>query len=57
MNVSILHIGGHGGQLFTYLQTIQSYLAPPTFAVFLVGMLWPRLTEKGKSQVHVCNRY
>ncbi|XP_057296485.1 sodium/mannose cotransporter SLC5A10-like [Hydractinia symbiolongicarpus] len=38
---------GHGGQLFKYLQTIQSYLAPPTCAVFLVGMLWPRLTEAG----------
>merc|ERR1719494_121946 len=38
---------GHGGQLFKYLQTIQSYLAPPTCAVFLVGMLWPRLHERG----------
>jgi len=38
---------GHSGQLFTYLQTIQSYLAPPTCAVFLIGMLWPRLTEAG----------
>ncbi|XP_012560407.2 sodium/mannose cotransporter SLC5A10 isoform X1 [Hydra vulgaris] len=38
---------GHGGQLFKYLQTIQSYLAPPTCAVFLVGMLWARLTEAG----------
>ena len=40
-------LGGHGGQLFKYLQTIQSYLAPPACAVFLIGMLWPRLTEKG----------
>eukprot|EP00794_Sanderia_malayensis_P006218 gene6218-6934_t len=38
---------GHGGQLFVYLQTIQSYLAPPACAVFLVGMLWPGLTEIG----------
>ncbi|XP_066930269.1 sodium/mannose cotransporter SLC5A10-like [Clytia hemisphaerica] len=38
---------GHSGQLFTYLQTIQSYLAPPTCAVFLVGMLWTGLTEVG----------
>ena len=37
----------HSGHLFTYLQTIQSYLTPPTCAVFLVGMLWPQLTEKG----------
>ena len=39
--------GGHGGQLFKYLQTIQSYLAPPACATFLIGMLWPRLTEIG----------
>lgn len=39
--------GGHGGQLFKYLQTIQSYLAPPACAVFLIGMLWPGLTEVG----------
>lgn len=38
---------GHGGQLFVYLQTIQSYLAPPTCAVFIIGMLWPGLTEVG----------
>ena len=40
-------LGGNGGQLFKYLQTIQSYLAPPACAVFLLGMLWPRLTEAG----------
>ena len=40
-------LGGHGGQLFKYLQTIQSYLAPPACAVFLIGMLWPGLTEAG----------
>ena len=42
-----LFTGGNGGQLFKYLQTIQSYLAPPACAVFLIGMLWPRLTEIG----------
>ena len=40
-------LAGHGGQLFVYLQTIQSYLAPPACAVFLIGMTWPRLTEAG----------
>lgn len=43
----LLYVEGHSGQLFTYLQTIQSYLAPPTCAVFLIGMLWPGLTEVG----------
>ena len=30
-----------------YLQTISSYLAPPACAVFVLGLLWPRLTEAG----------
>ena len=44
--IPIVQSGGKG-QLFTYLQTVQSYLAPPTCAVFLVAMLWPKLTEAG----------
>ncbi|KAK3743610.1 hypothetical protein QZH41_002974, partial [Actinostola sp. cb2023] len=39
--------GAHGSQLFVYIQTIQSYLAPPITMVFSLGILWPRLTEAG----------
>lgn len=35
------------GQLFTYLQSIQAYIAPPIAAVFLFGVLWPRANAKG----------
>lgn len=44
--VPVVQSGGKG-ELFTYLQSIQAYLAPPTCAVFLIGMLTPKLTEKG----------
>lgn len=39
--------GAHGSQLFVYIQTIQSYLAPPITMVFGLGILWPRLSEAG----------
>lgn len=35
------------GQLFTYLQSIQAYIAPPIAAVFLVGVLWSRANATG----------
>jgi solute:Na+ symporter, SSS family len=35
------------GQLYTYLQSVQAYIAPPIAAVFLVGLLWPRANAKG----------
>ena len=34
------------GQLFDYIQSITSYLAPPIAVVFLMAVLWPRLNEK-----------
>ena len=37
--------GGKG--LYDYLQGIQSYLAPPIFVVFLLGVFWKRLNAKG----------
>jgi Na+/proline symporter len=30
-----------------YIQTIQSYLAPPITMTFGLGILWPGLTEAG----------
>ncbi|XP_071082359.1 sodium/myo-inositol cotransporter-like [Haliotis cracherodii] len=36
-----------GGQVFIYIQEITNYLAPPFAAVFLLGVLVPRVNEKG----------
>ena len=34
------------GQLFDYIQSITSYLAPPIAVVFLMAIVWPRLNEQ-----------
>ena len=39
--------GSAGQQLFVYIQTIQSYLAPPITMVFGLGILWTGLTAAG----------
>ena len=33
-----------GGVLYQYLQSVQSYIAPPVAAVFLLGITWKRVT-------------
>jgi len=35
------------GQLYDYLQSVQSYLAPPIAAVFLLGLFWKRINASG----------
>lgn len=35
------------GSLYTYIQSVQAYIAPPIAAVFLLGLLWPRLNAPG----------
>ena len=35
-----------GGTLYQYLQSVQSYIAPPITAVFLLGILWKRMNSK-----------
>jgi SSS family solute:Na+ symporter len=35
------------GGLYNYLQSVQSYLAPPIAAVFLLGVFFKRLNDKG----------
>ncbi|MEM8763332.1 MAG: sodium:solute symporter [Bacteroidota bacterium] len=35
-----------GGVLYQYLQSVQSYIAPPITAVFLLGILWKRVNSK-----------
>jgi SSS family solute:Na+ symporter len=35
------------GQLFVYLQSVQSYISPPIAACFIFGIVWPRLNGQG----------
>jgi len=35
-----------GGVMYQYLQNVQSYIAPPVTAVFLLGILWKRVNAK-----------
>ncbi|KAF0296953.1 Sodium/glucose cotransporter 4 [Amphibalanus amphitrite] len=34
-------------QLFVYIQSITSYLAPPICAIYLLAVFWPRTNEQG----------
>jgi SSS family solute:Na+ symporter len=34
-------------QIYQYLQSVQSYVAPPITAVFIFGLLWRRATSTG----------
>ncbi len=36
-----------GSQLFHYIQSVTSYLAPPVCAVYVLGLFWRRINEKG----------
>ncbi|MCA6074089.1 sodium:solute symporter [Fulvivirga sedimenti] len=36
-----------GGVMYQYLQSVQSYIAPPITAVFVLGILWKRVNSKG----------
>ena len=35
-----------GGVMYQYLQNVQSYIAPPVTAVFLLGILWKRVNAE-----------
>ncbi len=35
-----------GGTLYKYLQSVQSYIAPPITAVFILGIVWKRVNSK-----------
>ena len=36
-----------GGGLYTYLQSVQAYIAPPIASVFLLGLFWSRINAIG----------
>lgn len=38
--------GSNGGQLFIYMQSVTSSLAPPVTAVFILGIFWQRANEQ-----------
>uniref|UniRef100_A0A8C6PWW8 Solute carrier family 5 member 9 n=1 Tax=Nothobranchius furzeri TaxID=105023 RepID=A0A8C6PWW8_NOTFU len=37
----------NSGQLFDYIQSVTSFLAPPITAVFVMAIFWPRANEQG----------
>ncbi|XP_070617551.1 sodium/mannose cotransporter SLC5A10 isoform X2 [Erythrolamprus reginae] len=37
----------NSGQLFIYIQSVTSYLAPPVTAIFLLAVFWKRANEQG----------
>uniref|UniRef100_A0A3B4Y6P9 Solute carrier family 5 member 9 n=1 Tax=Seriola lalandi dorsalis TaxID=1841481 RepID=A0A3B4Y6P9_SERLL len=37
----------NSGQLFDYIQSVTSFLAPPITAVFMMAIFWPRANEQG----------
>jgi len=39
------------GTLYQYLQSVQAYIAPPITAVFLMGILWKRMTSQAAISV------
>ncbi|CAF0993875.1 unnamed protein product [Didymodactylos carnosus] len=51
VTVSILWIpiikASQGSRLFDYIQAVQSFLAPPVAACYLLGVLWKRINEEG----------
>lgn len=38
--------GSSSGQLFIYMQSVTSSLAPPVTAIFVLGVFWQRANEK-----------
>ena len=36
-----------GGGIYTYLQSVQAYIAPPIASVFLFGLFWSRINASG----------
>ncbi|MBX2971150.1 MAG: sodium:solute symporter [Cyclobacteriaceae bacterium] len=46
-------MSGISGVLYQYLQSVQSYLAPPIAAVFLLGLFYKRINSKGAMTVLV----
>ena len=60
VGVSILWIpiirAAQGSRLFDYIQAVQSFLAPPVAACYLLGVLWKRINEEViLFQIRICS--
>lgn len=44
--IPLMKVVSSGG-LYTYLQSVQAYIAPPIAAVFLLGIFWSRINANG----------
>ena len=44
--IPLIKVVSNGG-LYTYLQSVQAYIAPPIAAVFLLGLFWSRINSSG----------
>ena len=44
--IPLMKVVSSGG-LYTYLQSVQAYIAPPIAAVFLLGLFWSRINSSG----------
>ena len=44
--IPLIKVVSSGG-LYTYLQSVQAYIAPPIAAVFLLGLFWSRINSSG----------
>ncbi|THD19989.1 Sodium/glucose cotransporter [Fasciola hepatica] len=47
ISVAWIPIVQSSGELFHYIQSVTSYLAPPVCGVFLLAVFWPRFNENG----------
>ncbi|CAF4594178.1 unnamed protein product [Rotaria socialis] len=58
VGISILWIPiisiAQGGRLFDYIQSVQSFLAPPICAIYLLTILWKRVNEEGAFWGLIC---
>ncbi|CAF0983797.1 unnamed protein product [Adineta ricciae] len=58
VGISILWIPiisfAQGGRLFDYIQAVQSFLAPPICAIYLLAILWKRVNEEGAFWGLIC---
>jgi SSS family solute:Na+ symporter len=44
--IPLIKVVSSGG-LYTYIQSVQAYIAPPIAAVFLLGLFWSRINSSG----------
>jgi hypothetical protein len=46
-SVAWIPIVQRGGELFTYIQNVTAFIAPPVCAVYVLALFWPRINEAG----------